>query len=76
MPASTASPPEKLTYSIREAAKLLGIHQVTAYRMARRGELPSMRLGSRVVVPADALKEFIEAGVQAKSKKARARRKR
>lgn len=38
-----------------DAADVLGCSRNTAYGMARRGELPTLRLGSRVVVPVPAL---------------------
>lgn len=37
------------------AARLLGIGRSAAYAAARTGELPSIRLGSRVLVPVPAL---------------------
>jgi excisionase family DNA binding protein len=42
---------EKLTYSVPEVAKLLGISRGGAYELARRGKLPgAIRLGGRIVV--------------------------
>jgi len=38
-----------------DAADVLGVSRNLAYRMANRGELPTLRLGSRVVVPVPAL---------------------
>lgn len=38
-----------------DAADVLGVSRNLAYGMARRGELPTIRLGSRVVVPVPAL---------------------
>lgn len=37
------------------AATVLGIGRTLAYSMAERGDLPTIRLGSRVVVPVPAL---------------------
>ena len=39
-----------LTYSVPEAARLLGINRNTAYELAARGDLPTIRLGKRVLV--------------------------
>jgi len=41
----------KLTYTVTEAADLLGISRSSAYECVRRGEIPSLTLGRRVVVP-------------------------
>ncbi|MGH9158280.1 MAG: helix-turn-helix domain-containing protein [Acidimicrobiales bacterium] len=42
---------EGLAISVDEAARLLGISRDLAYDLVRRGELPSVRLGRRIVVP-------------------------
>ena len=38
-------PPERLTFSIAEAATMLGISKSTAYECAHRGELPVLTFG-------------------------------
>lgn len=50
----------RLMYSIEEAASLLGISRSKAYGCARSGELRTVRLGSRIVVPSAALAELVE----------------
>jgi excisionase family DNA binding protein len=45
------SAPEPVTMSIEEAARFLGISRGLAYDLARRHELPVVRLGRRMVVP-------------------------
>lgn len=42
---------QPLTLSIAEAAVALGISTQSAYSAARRGEIPSVRIGNRLVVP-------------------------
>jgi excisionase family DNA binding protein len=49
----------KLTVSIPEAAKRLGIHKNTAYRLAQEGKLPAMRIGKRIMVPIAKLEELL-----------------
>ena len=49
----------RLTLSVPETAKLLGISRALAYQLVARGELPSLRLGRRIVVPRAALERFI-----------------
>ena len=49
----------RLTLSIEEVAWLLGLGRPATYEAARRGEIPSRRLGRRVVVPVPALLEWL-----------------
>jgi excisionase family DNA binding protein len=53
-----SAPPFVLT--VREAADLLRISKDLAYELIARGELPSLRLGRRVVVPVRALLDLID----------------
>ena len=41
----------RLVLTVAEAAELLGISRALAYELVARGELPSIRLGRRVVIP-------------------------
>jgi len=50
---------ERLTYSILEVAKTLGVSSRTVHTIIKRGELGHMRVGTRVLVPADVLRDFI-----------------
>ena len=43
--------PDKLTLSVDEAARLLGISSGLAYELVRKGELAAVRLGRRILVP-------------------------
>lgn len=47
----------RLAISVEEAARLLGISRGLAYALVNRGEIPSLRLGRRIVVPLHALDE-------------------
>lgn len=49
----------KLTYTIPEAAEVIGISAWTYYRRAAEGELPVRRIGRRAVVPIKLLEEWI-----------------
>ena len=55
----------RLTLSIEEVASLLGLGRTAAYEAARRGEIPSRRLGRRVIVPVPALLEWLGASTPA-----------
>ncbi len=51
---------ERMALSVEEAGALLGISRDLAYDLVARGELPSVRLGRRLVVPRRALEGAIE----------------
>lgn len=51
---------DKQTYSVPEAAKVLGIGRSAAYEAARCGEIPVIRIGKRILVPAAALERMLE----------------
>ncbi len=50
----------RLTVTMPEAAKLLGIGRNTAYEAARRGEIPIVRIGKRLLVPVSALDRLLD----------------
>ncbi len=52
---------QRITLTIEETASLLGLGRTAAYEAARRGQIPSRRLGRRVVVPVPALLEWLGA---------------
>ena len=51
---------ERLTLTVEEAGRLLGISRALAYELVARGELPSLRLGRRIVVPRRALERLVD----------------
>ena len=51
----------RTTITVEEAAALLGIGRTAAYDAARRGQLPTRRLGRRLFVPVPALLEWLGA---------------
>ena len=61
-PAETPADEERLTYTLNEAARRLGISRALAYEAAHRGELPVCRIGRRVLVPRAALLRLLEDG--------------
>jgi len=48
------------TMSVMEAATILGLGRVTAYRLAANGGIPAVRLGRKLRVPTEALRRFLE----------------
>lgn len=50
---------ERRAFSVSEAADMLGLHRQTIAAAIRRGELPSVRLGRKVLVPRAALDRLL-----------------
>jgi excisionase family DNA binding protein len=55
-------PTPRQTYSVEEAAAILGISRSHAYACVKSGDLPSIRYRRRIVVPARALEAALEPG--------------
>jgi excisionase family DNA binding protein len=49
----------RLVYTVEEAATLLAISRSFAYEAVQRGEIPSMRIGRRILVPKAALERYL-----------------
>jgi excisionase family DNA binding protein len=49
----------RCTRTITEVAKSLGIGRNTAYEAARRGEIPTIKVGKRLLVPVAALDRML-----------------
>jgi excisionase family DNA binding protein len=47
------------TMSVPEAGRLLGISRNSAYAAAARGELPTIRIGHKLLVPKAALERML-----------------
>jgi excisionase family DNA binding protein len=50
---------ERRTLTVEEAARVLGIGRNTAYDAVRRGEIPTITIGRRLLVPRDALERML-----------------
>ena len=49
----------RVAFTITEAATALSLGKSTAYRMAENGDIPTIRIGRRLVVPIAALRELL-----------------
>lgn len=56
-----------LTISVEKAGELLGIGRRTAYRAAATGELPTVRIGRRLLVPTTRLMRMLDGAHDADS---------
>ena len=50
---------EPLTYTVEQAAERLGVSRGTAYQAVREGQVPSVRVGRRVLIPRHRLEAFL-----------------
>lgn len=51
--------PSARTYSVREVAEILGVSKSTAYECVRTGQLPAVKLRSRILVPVEAIEALL-----------------
>jgi excisionase family DNA binding protein len=50
-----------LAYTVEEVARLLGLSKNLAYEAVNLGQIPSVRIGRRLVVPKAALEKLLSA---------------
>jgi hypothetical protein len=49
----------EMTTSVPEAGRALGLSRNASYEAAKRGEIPTLRFGRRLVVPVAALRRML-----------------
>ncbi len=64
-PSFPSSP--RMTMTVEEMGKELGVSRVTAYELAQRPDFPSFTIGRRVLVSRDGLLKWIEKQYSSKS---------
>lgn len=63
---------ERKTYTITEAAKIIGVCSKVASQMVTAGKLPCIRISDRkIVIPKDALDQWLKDAVQWPAKESR-----
>ena len=50
---------EKATMSVQELASQLGISLPKAYELVKRPGFPALRIGTRILIPVDAFREWL-----------------
>lgn len=51
---------EKLTITVKEMAELLGVGRPMAYALVNRSDFPVIRLGRKIVIPIEKLKQWMD----------------
>lgn len=62
---------KRLTLSVAETARALGISTKTAYTLIHRTDFPAFQIGRRVVVSRDGLREWVRKQEQTSEQEAR-----
>lgn len=50
---------QPMTVTVEEAGRALGIGRNAAYEAVKRGQIPSLKLGRRIVVPIAGLEQLV-----------------
>lgn len=53
---------ERLVYTVKEMAEALNVSRTTAYMLVNRADFPTTRIGTRILVPVDGLREWLKRG--------------
>lgn len=61
---------ERQTITVEEFAQAVGLAPVSVYRTVKRGEIPSIRIGRRFMIPRTALERLLGEPVQPASSEA------
>ena len=56
---------DKKTLTVRELSEVLNIGRSTAYEAVRSGQIPSVKIGRRLLIPIVALDRFLDAEISA-----------
>ena len=51
---------EKLTVTVDEMAKIVGVSRPTAYELIHKEGFPTVRIGRRIVILLDSLKRWLD----------------
>lgn len=63
----------RITLTVDQVSVLLGVSRVSAYEGVKSGEIPSIRVGRRILVPRAALERMLAEAGQGKDSDERAR---
>lgn len=57
---------ENLVYTVSETARLLGLSRNSTYQGVLKGEIPSFRVGKRILIPRRAIEAMLESASKPK----------
>lgn len=60
-----AGEPQTLSYSVDGAAKAIGVHRATVWRLIGEGELETYSIGRRKLIPRESIEAFISRRLKA-----------
>lgn len=52
---------DRRVHTVAEVSALIGISKNSTYEAIRRGQIPALRIGRRIVIPHKALEELLNA---------------
>lgn len=58
-PPAPDGPPQKLAYSVDEAAQVLGVSRGTIYNLIHRADFPALKVGNRQLISREGLAEWV-----------------
>lgn len=58
---------ERIVFTVEEAREKLGISRGLMYEALRRGEIPSIRVGRRILIPCLALEKLLDQAGQSRN---------
>lgn len=61
---NTPIKPQKLTYSVAEAAEALGVSKTTMYQIIRIKGFPVIAVGNKRLIPIESFKRWVEEQAQ------------
>ena len=56
--------PERKTYSVKEAANILGVAQTMIYKLVSNQSIPYVKFGKRVVIPIEQFNKWFETSIR------------
>lgn len=55
---------EKLTYTPKEVTQVLGVSLTTVFKLIKQKEIPTIRIGRKVLIPKGKLKDWLDSKTQ------------
>lgn len=59
-PSKPSPTPSRMTITVPEAAERLGVGRNQAYEAAKRGQIPTIKIGKRLLVPVAAFQRMLD----------------